>query len=153
MNSNLEQLASKLKIATSYSDGGLTQKNYMVSDKIVKFFIQALGYKAGNDKQIQDSIAEIENKRWRQALETIYVCTQNNLIIDVVSSDLSDISIIAKDESGNEKTLDYEYMQNAENRGLLYKESLRITTPLDIGYYNLVASVSYFLPETLATRL
>ena len=83
MNSNLEQLASKLRIATTYSDGGLTKKNYVVNDKTIKFFVQALGYKAGNDKQIQDSIAEIENKRWRQALEPIYVCTQNNLIIDV----------------------------------------------------------------------
>ena len=142
MNSNLEQLAAKLKIATSYSDGGLTKKNYAVSDKIIKFFIQALGYKAGNDKQIQDSISEIENKRWRQALEAIYVCTQDNLIIDVVSANLSDISIIAKDDVGNEKKLNFSYMQNAENNGLLYKESLLITTPLEIGYYNLEVSVS-----------
>ena len=149
MNSNLEQLASKLKIATTYSDGGLTKKNYTVNDKTIKFFIQALGYKAGNDKQIQDSMAEIENKRWRQALEPIYVCTQNNLIIDVVSSDLSDISIVAKDETGKESKLDFSYMQNAENRGLLYKESLRITTPLEIGYYNLVVSVAGKKYETV----
>ena len=142
MNSNLEQLASKLRIATTYSDGGLTKKNYVVNDKTIKFFVQALGYKAGNDKQIQDSMAEIENKRWRQALEPIYVCVKNNLIIDVVSSDLSDISIVAKDETGTERKLDYNYMQNAENRGLLYKESLRITTALEIGYYNLEVAVS-----------
>ena len=85
MNSNLEKLASKLKIATTYSDGGLTRKNYTVNEKVIKFFIQALGYKAGSEKQIQDSLAEIENKRWRQALEPIYVCNQNNLIIDVKS--------------------------------------------------------------------
>lgn len=142
MNSNLEQLASKLRIATTYSDGGLTKKNYVVNDKTIKFFVQALGYKAGNDKQIQDSMAEIENKRWRQALEPIYVCVKNNLIIDVVSSDLSDISIVAKDETGTERKLDYNYMQNAENRGLLYKESLRITTELEIGYYDLSVNIS-----------
>ena len=56
MNANLENLASKLKIATTYSDGGLTKKNYTVDDKVIKFFIQALGYKAGNEKQIQDFI-------------------------------------------------------------------------------------------------
>ena len=39
MNSNLEQLASKLKIATTYSDGGLTKKNYTVNDKTIKFCI------------------------------------------------------------------------------------------------------------------
>ena len=142
MNSNLEKLASKLKIATTYSDGGLTRKNYTVNEKVIKFFIQALGYKAGSEKQIQDSLAEIENKRWRQALEPIYVCNQNNLIIDVVSADLSNISIVAKDENKNEKPLSYDYMQNAEQNGLLYKESLRITTPLDIGYYNLIVTVS-----------
>ena len=32
MNSNLEQLASKLRIATTCSDGGLTKKNYVVND-------------------------------------------------------------------------------------------------------------------------
>ena len=97
----------------------------------------------------QDSIAEIENKRWRQALEPIYVCTQNNLVIDVVSPDLSNISIIAKDEAGNDKKLDFNYMQNAENRGLLYKESLRITTSLDVGYYDLSVNVSGKKYETV----
>lgn len=149
MNSNLEKLASKLKIATTYSDGGLTRKNYTVNEKVIKFFIQALGYKAGSEKQIQDSLAEIENKRWRQALEPIYVCNQNNLIIDVVSADLSNISIVAKDENKNEKPLSYDYMQNAEQNGLLYKESLRITTPLDIGYYNLIVTVSSKKYETV----
>ena len=94
MNENLEALASKLKIATSYTDGGLTKKNYTVDDKVIKFFISALGYKASNEKQIQDSLVGIENKRWRQALEPIYVCNQNNLVIDVVSADLSNISIM-----------------------------------------------------------
>ena len=55
------------------------------------------------------TIMEIDNKRWRQALEPIYVCTQNNLVIDVVSSDLSDILIIAKDEAGIEKKIDFLY--------------------------------------------
>ena len=149
MNANLENLASKLKIATTYSDGGLTKKNYIVDDKVIKFFIQALGYKASNDKQIQDSLVEIENKRWRQALEPIYVCNQNNLVIDVVSADLSDISIVSKDEAGNEKKLEYTYMQNAENRGLLYKESLRINTFLEIGYYNLEVTVAGKKYETV----
>ena len=149
MNENLENLASKLKIATTYSDGGLTRKNYTVDDKTIKFFIQALGYKASNEKQIQDSLAEIENKRWRQALEPIYVCNQNNLVIDVVSADLSDISIVAKDEDGNEQKLEYTYMQNAEQRGLFYKESLRINTSLAIGYYDLAVMVAGKKYETV----
>ncbi len=149
MNTNLENLASKLKIATAYSDGGLTKKNYTVDDKVIKFFIQALGYKASNEKQIQDSIIEIENKRWRKALEPIYVCNQDNLIIDVVSADLSDISIVARDEAGNEQKLEYTYMQNAKQNGLLYKESLRINTPLAIGYYNLTITISAKKFETV----
>jgi len=149
MNADLEKLASKLKIATSYTDGGLKRKEYSVSDKVIKFFVQALGYKAGNEKQIKDSIAEVENKRWRQALEPIYVCNQNNLIIDVVSPDLSDIKISAKDKSGKETKLDYTYMQNAENKGLFYKESLRINTELEIGYYDLTVTISGKKYETV----
>jgi hypothetical protein len=149
MNTNLESLAAKLKIATTYSDGGLTKKNYTVDDKVIKFFIQALGYKASNEKQIQDSLAEIENKRWCKALEPIYVCNKNSLIIDIVSADLSDISIVAKDEAGNEQNIEYTYMQNAEQKGLLYKESLRINTHLEIGYYNLTVMVGGKKYETV----
>ena len=142
MDSNLQKLAEKLGVAVSFCDAGLKRKNYAVSEKAIKFFIQALGYKASNDKQIEASLLEVENKRWRQPLEPIYVRNQNNIIIDIVSGDLSSILINAIDCNGQKINLQYEYLGNAVQNGLFYKEDLRITTPLAIGYYDLEVIIS-----------
>ncbi len=142
MDANLKKLAEKLGIATSFCDAGLKRRDYNVSEKVIKFFVRALGYKADTESQIINSLNELENKRWRQALEPIYVRSQHHIIIDVVSSDLSSISVTATDCSGNKFDLQYEYMQNAQQNGLLYKEDLRIVTPLEIGYYDLEVTVS-----------
>ena len=45
MDSNLQKLAEKLGVAVSFCDAGLKRKNYTVSEKAIKFFIQALGIK------------------------------------------------------------------------------------------------------------
>lgn len=141
MNENLQNLANKLGISTSFSDGGLKRKSYEVDAKTIKFFAKALGYNADSDKQIENSLLELENERWRHPLEPIYVRNINNLVLDIVSSDLSNIEVEAKDCDGNVFALDYQYMQNAEQKGLLYKEDIKIITPLEIGYYDLTITV------------
>ncbi len=141
MNQNLQNLADKLGIVTRFSDAGLKRNNYDVDAKTIKFFVKALGYSADNDKQIENSLLEIENERWRHPLEPIYVRNINNLIIDIVSADLSNINIEAKDCNGNKINIDYQYMQNPEQKGLLYKEDIKITTNLNIGYYDLTITV------------
>ena len=142
MDANLKKLADKLGIATSFCATGLKQQNYNISDKTIKFFISAMGYKANTDKQISDSINEVENKRWRQPLEPIYICNRDNIKIDVVSADLSNIKIAATDCHNQKKDLDFEYLGNAESKGLFYKEFLRITTPLEIGYWDIEVTLS-----------
>ncbi len=141
MNENLQNLADKLGISTSFCDAGLKRKSYEVDAKTVKFFAKALGYNADTDKQIENSLLEIENERWRHPLEPIYIRNLNNIIIDIVSSDLSNINVEAKDCNGNIINLDYQYMQNAKQKGLLYKEDIKIITPLNIGYYDLTITV------------
>lgn len=141
MNENLQNLANKLGISTSFSDAGLKRKSYEVDVKTVKFFAKALGYNADSDKQIENSLFELENERWRHPLEPIYIRNINNLVLDIVSSDLSNIEVKAKGYDGKVITLEYQYMQNAEQKGLLYKEDIKIITPLDIGYYDLTITV------------
>ena len=101
MDANLKKLAEKLGIATSFCDAGLKRRDYNVSEKVIKFFIRALGYKADTESQIINSLNELENKRWRQALEPIYVRSQHHITMDIVSADLSSISVTATDCSGN----------------------------------------------------
>ena len=66
MNGLLQQLADKLGIATSFRDGGLVPKEYTVDDKIIKFFADKLGYKAGNDEEILKSMADFDKRRWQR---------------------------------------------------------------------------------------
>ena len=142
MNSELENLAEKLGIRMRFSDAGLQRKDYVVDEKTVKFFVHALGYHAENEEQIKKSLQELEEKRWRHPLQPVYVRTQDNLIIDVVSPDLSKIEIEISDEQGKHSKPEWQYMQNAVQKGLLYKEDLKITTPLAIGYYELMITLA-----------
>lgn len=137
MSEKLHELAKHLGIATNFCDAGLKRSEYHVKDKTIKFFARALGYPADTDKQSQSSCEKIQAERWHKMLEEIYVCTQDNIIIDVVSPDLSNIKITLIDKQKNRIEVNYQYLQNAENYGLFYKESLRITTPLEIGYYDI----------------
>lgn len=137
MSEGLKKIAENLGIAVEFSDAGINRKNYSVSDKTLRFFAKALGYPSDSEKQIQNSLFKLREKRWKKMLEPIYVCEQNNIIIDVVSPDLSDIEIIVTDKDKTKIILSYEYMRDAQNYGLFYKEHLRITTPLNIGYYDL----------------
>lgn len=141
MNENLQKLAEALGIAVSFSDAGLKRQDYAADEKVVRFLIKAFGYAADTDAEISDSIKRLEKRRWQTVLQPMYVCRQNNIIIDIAAADLSAISLRVQDSAGNNHDLNYEYCRNAVSNGRLYKEDLRITTPLDIGYYDLTAIV------------
>ena len=136
----IKDLAEKLGICTAFSDAGLNKKEYNVDDKTIKFFVKALGYQVENEEQIKKTLDRIEEERWKTPLQEIYVCEQDHMLIDVVSADLSDIKMSVTNEKGITYPLEWNYMQNAINHGLLYKEDLKIVTPLEIGYYELQVS-------------
>lgn len=142
MDMSLEQLACRLGIATSFHDAGLKRKDYSVDERTIKFFCKALGYNADSLDQIEKSSEKLDNLRWKRPLQPIYVRTEGNIVLDVVSHDLSNIGLSVKDACGQNVSLEYEYCCNAENKGLLYKEDLRVTTPLPMGYYQLTAVVA-----------
>ncbi len=141
MDENLQKLAEKAGIAVSFSDAGLQHRNYEVDEKTIRFFLKALGYPADTDSQIKTSSERLEKRRWQTVLQPIYTCRQNNVIIDIVAEDLSNINLRVRNASGCDYELGYEYQRNAVNFGRLYKEDLKITTSLDIGYYDLTATV------------
>ncbi len=137
MTEILQQLAANLGIATEFYVVGLKKQEQKISDKTIRFFARALGYPADTEKQAQNSLAKLKQIRWKKMLQPIYVCRCDDVVIDVVSPNLSDIKIIVTDVSGQKQNLEYYYMHDVQNYGLFYKESLHITTPLNIGYYDL----------------
>ena len=79
MNGKLKNLADKLGILTEYYDAGQNRKKYEISDEVVKFFVEKLGYDASTDEAIEKSLARFENRRWQETLEPVYVVEQNNV--------------------------------------------------------------------------
>ena len=80
----LQQLADKIGIATSFRDAGLISKEYKVEDKIIKFFAEKLGYKAGNEEEIKKSLESYDKRRWQKTLESINVVEYNDIWFDAV---------------------------------------------------------------------
>ncbi len=141
MNEQLEKLAARLGVATTFSDAGLKRQEYQVCENTIRFFTKVLGYSATNDEQVLSSLEKLDNERYRRPLQPIYVCNQHNLMIDVVAPDVSTISITAQNSKGETIELAYEYQGFADANNLLYRQDLRITTLLEIGYYELKVTV------------
>lgn len=142
MNTDLQKLAEKLGIAVEFSDAGLKHQDYKVSEDIIKFFAKTMGYNADTAEAVAESLQKLNENRWQKTLNSVYVCNLHNIVIDVVSQNLSDIVLQAVAADGKTINLQYDYLGNCEYHGDLYKESLRISTPLAIGYYDLTAKVN-----------
>lgn len=142
MDTNLTKLADKLGIATEFSDAGLVHQDYKVSEDVIKFFVKAMGYNADTSDQAELSLQKLDDLRWQRTLEPVYVRNLHNITIDVVSPDLSNIVLQATKEDGTKVDLTYQYLGNCKQCGNLYHEDLLITTPLEIGYYDLTAMVN-----------
>ncbi len=141
MNTQLEKLAAKLGIATTFSDSGLKRQDYQVCENTIRFFAKSLGYNATNDEQIASSLEKINNERYRRPLQPIYICKQQHLLIDVVAPDVSAISLSVQTSEGQTIDLSYEYQGVADANNLLYRQDLHITSHLEIGYYELKVKV------------
>ena len=55
MGNKLYELAEKIGVARSFSDGGLNKKEYVVSDDILRFFCTQLGFDVKDDDKIEKS--------------------------------------------------------------------------------------------------
>ncbi len=141
MVDNLKILAEKLGIATSFSDAGMAQKDYQVKPETIRFFIQALGYQCDIDEDIKQSIALIDNERYQEVLEPIYVCCQDNICFDVVLPQKSAVDkITLKDSKHKIQLLDTIIIAEEEketDKEIKKKVTYQINSYLDVGYYDL----------------
>ena len=95
MNTDLQKLAEKLGIAVEFSDAGLKHQDYKVSEDIIKFFAKTMGYNADTAEAVAESLQKLNENRWQKTLNSVYVCNLHNIVIDVVSQNLSDIVLQA----------------------------------------------------------
>jgi len=150
MNGLLQQLADKLGIATSFRDGGLVPKEYTVDDKIIKFFADKLGYKAGNDEEILKSMADFDKRRWQKTLDSINVVECSDIWFDVVvavSVPTSDFKfILFNRQNGCEEHVDFQIFDTNERQMIgkteYIKWCFKIYNQLSVGYYDICLEIS-----------
>lgn len=142
MVQNLNQLASKLGIATTFSDAGMVKRSYDICPKVIRFFASALGYPAATDEDIAASTEKFDDRRWSEVLNAIYVCRQDNVTFDVVLPAGQTVDrIVVKDSAHRPQQIQIENNGATETRTVggreLVKYSYAVTAPLDAGYYEL----------------
>ena len=145
MNEKLRLLASEIGVATEYSDSGLCARTCSVDDETLRFFIEELGFKAGNDEEIEHSLQQVKNRRWQRVLESIYVRNEENLYFDaVVENDCLnekfDLKLLNNQNKKAEQIL-FEINPTDENYGKYTKIIVKITSSLKIGYYDFEFSI------------
>ena len=142
MSEELKLLASKLGIATTFSDAGMVRKNYDIKPEVIRFFAETMGYGCGSDEEITSSLQKYENRRWCEVLSPIYVGRQTDIGFDVVLPQGQEIDrIVIKDSGYRPQDVRMEMSGEPEFRRVgdqdLIKKRFAISEPLDAGYYEL----------------
>lgn len=147
MEENLRLLAEKLGLSVRFSDAGLIKKDYEVSEDVIRFIADSLGFKAWTADDVNVSLAEIERRRWMQTLDTIYVVEEGDVSFSAVvpvSRLGAAFDIIAAPENsgpGIFGQLSFRVSDTGERYVLdgteLARIEMRINTALSFGYYSL----------------
>lgn len=107
------------------------------------------GYDASNDEAIANSLHRLENARWHQALENIYVVEAGNVSFDVVvpaswAGEYFDLEIFRQNDA-ERVDVSYEVVNEEQSAFVDGQELLRlqinIKTTLNIGYYDVRLNV------------
>ncbi len=148
---NIKLLAEKLGISTHFSDAGKNRKEYDVSEKLLVFMAEKMGYKASTPEEIESSIEAVDKRRWQQSLEKIYVVEQGDVRFDLVvpadyaSEDFA-LNLTSKYCTVPEP-MSFEVINDEEYRLIGKTKYVRlkfvITSELEIGYYDVDLQVGF----------
>lgn len=149
METNLQKLADKVGVSTQFIDAGMCRCEYSVDDKIVRFFIEKLGWKCGTEEEVGKSLEDYDKKRWQRTLNSIYIVEQNNICFDAVVSENTlenDFAIALQNKDSKEKKeVSFEVITTSETvqigKSKYVKLNIVINTPLEVGYYDLILKI------------
>jgi len=145
MNPSLQKLADTLGILTSYSDGGTPPIEHHIDENTIRLLAEKLGYKAGNEDEIQHSIDIHNKKRWQKTLDSIYVVEQKDVWFDIIlpeNYDTSDFVVNLRYQGTDSSfapvfNIFDEGSRDTIGRTCYKKIVITISGWLDVGYYDL----------------
>ena len=137
MSDLLKKLATELKVATSFTYSGGT-KTSVVSDDLLKFFINQFGCSAESDEEILKSIEKVKNKRFERVLEAVYVVEEKKVKFNIVLDEDTEIREVLVSEEGenNFKPVYVLFEKIGECGGKKLYEG-KIQAVDEIGYFEL----------------
>lgn len=144
MNTELQNLAEKLGIATKFLDAGKNRKEYEVDEKLVSFFAEKMGYKAGSEEEIKASISAFDKRRWQQSLEKIYVVEEGNVSFDlIIPAELENENFalhLSHKENKIVEPVSFDVVNNQEYQLIGKTKYVRllfeVKSAIEIGYYD-----------------
>ncbi len=139
MENKLYELAEKIGVARSFSDGGLNKKEYVVSDDILRFFCTQLGFDAKDDDKIEKSLKKFEENKLKTVIENIVIVRTSNPCFYANLINVENVSLQLV-ENKNKIYLDADYEIQEETtlgRHTYYKVCFKINNLPEIGYYDL----------------
>lgn len=149
MNQLLKDLADKLGILTKFHDAGTLKKEYNVDERVIKFFADKLGYTTNSEEAIKASICRLEQKRWLNALESIYVRDIDKIEFDVVikeeDADKDFVLTLYDQQKKVEIKPSYDVVFECDSGDIFCnkfnKMRIEVKTELEVGYYDISLQV------------
>ena len=138
---NLEELAQKLGIATTFSAEGIAEHH--VSDRLIKYFCRHFGFDVSHDEKIEKALQLLEEQSYQMVTKPIYVVRQDKMSIEisVKKEAAQNILLMTKAQAGGKyKTIPLNVSVVSEKTidGTIYQKlNLQLLTVLDIGYYDI----------------
>ncbi len=122
MEKNLQELAEKLGIYTTFSDSGMQKSTYEADENVIKFLAWELGYKTASHEDVIDSLKKHQNRRWQYTLENIYVVKEGEVCFEaVVPADENNFKVLCQGED-----VVYSITDNGERNFIGHQEYKKI---------------------------
>lgn len=153
MGKHLDELCSKLGIATSFSAQGI--QGHQIKEDLLSFFCNQFGFDASDETAAAASLKKLDEKCFKEILKPIYICRENQISLDIYlkQKDAGEQIIVRAFSEPKKKDQDLTFEKTlAEEKKIgntvYQKFLLNIVTNLEIGYYNLEIQIGKQLYHT-----
>lgn len=147
MADDLNKLCDDLGIARHFSI--VNCQDVVVEEKLLKDLCENLGFQASNKDEITQSLQDLEEKKYQNTVQPVYVVWQNSPEIEIYLKDeksLNDLELrLAPFYKKSFQKQDYDVV-STENKTIDHEvyqiKRLRFKNTLSIGYYHLEITIS-----------
>lgn len=141
MNEELNKLAEQLHIAKIYTNPCFENGACEVDDKIIKFFCEELGFKAGSVQEIKQSSERLQDESFKNPVEGIFVVRQGSerLVVSTENKEENiEVYLALQGKHNKKKIATTQTVLETKTCGskTYYKTEIKLKERLNIGYFD-----------------